>query len=37
MLVGHVQEYVRQACERKENVFGPSFFRERLGANVEIA
>ncbi len=30
MLVAPVREYVRQACRRKENIFGPSFFEEHL-------
>lgn len=25
-----VREYVRQACQRNENIFGPSFFEEHL-------
>ncbi len=34
MLIGTVQTYVREICDRKENIFGPSFYQRHL---VEVA
>jgi hypothetical protein len=32
-----IREFVREACQRRENVFGPSFFDQHLVVVAECA
>ena len=37
MLVADIRKFVHQACQRDENVFGPSFFDQHLSVVVDCA
>lgn len=37
MLVGDIQEFVHKACQRNENIFGPSFFDQHLAVVARFA